>query len=180
MNRPTEAEIAAKSARNKAAWNGHVTDGLVLATAALEGVLPAKPAPSFVGVDLGSGDRTVIALSVPYPPTVNTYWRHFIDEKTRAPKSLLSKRAKEYRKRVLAAVGPCMPLRGRLRVLVELSPPDGRTRDLDNIPKALFDSLQHACVYADDSQIDEFTVRRMPVVVGGACRVTIWEDPKQI
>lgn len=35
-------------------------------------------------------------------------------------------------------------------------PPDLRIRDLDNIQKSLWDSLQKAGVYKNDSQIKEF------------------------
>ena len=54
----------------------------------------------------------------------------------------------------------------RLRVEIEAFPPDKRRRDLDNIFKVLLDSLQHAEVYVDDSQIDYLCVQRMPERLG--------------
>lgn len=38
--------------------------------------------------------------------------------------------------------------------------PDRRRRDLDNMPKALFDGLTHAGVWTDDSQIDDLRIVR--------------------
>jgi len=107
---------------------------------------------------------------LPYPPSVNTYWRNIGPGRT-----ILSKRAREYRKSVLAIVGPAKPLLGRLSVSIILSPPDKRKRDLDNAFKGVLDGLAHACVYRDDEQIDELTIRRGPVVKGGRCEVTIRE-----
>jgi len=58
---------------------------------------------------------------------------------------------------------------------VHVFPPDGRRRDLDNLQKALCDALQHAGVYADDSQIDRLDVQRGPVVPGGKVIVQVTE-----
>jgi len=42
-------------------------------------------------------------------------------------------------------------------------PPDRRRRDLDNLLKSVLDALEHAGVYADDSQVDLLVVRRCEV-----------------
>ena len=49
---------------------------------------------------------------------------------------------------------------GRLYVTITAYQPDNRRRDLDNLPKAILDALQHAGVYEDDSQIDELRIGR--------------------
>ena len=108
-------------------------------------------------------------FNLPFPPSVNGYWRNLGD------RTILSKRAREYRKAILAAIGPVKPLLGRLNVVVTLFPPDKRRRDLDNYMKSLFDALQHAGVYRDDEQIDEFTVKRGAGEKGGRCSITIKE-----
>lgn len=110
-----------------------------------------------------------IYASLPFPPSVNGYWRNL------PGRTILSKRAREYRKAILALVGPVKPLLGRLHAVVTLFPPDKRRRDLDNYMKSLFDALQHAGVYRDDEQIDEFTVRRGGGEKGGRCSITIKE-----
>lgn len=110
--------------------------------------------------------------TLPYPPSVNTYWRNI-----GAGRTILSKRAREYRKSVLAIVGPAKPWLKRLAVSIILYPPDKRKRDLDNAFKGVLDGLAHACVYRDDEQIDELTIKRGPVIKGGKCEVTIRELP---
>lgn len=60
------------------------------------------------------------------------------------------------------------PTAARLGLVVTLCPPDGyRRRDLDNFQKAVWDSMTHAGVWLDDSQIDAFCVLRGPVIESG-------------
>lgn len=54
----------------------------------------------------------------------------------------------------------------RIRMEVVAYPPDKRRRDLDNLGKSLLDSLQHAGLYQDDSQIDYLSFERMPELLG--------------
>lgn len=61
----------------------------------------------------------------------------------------------------------------RLQVAITASPPDRRRRDLDNILKATLDSLQHAGLYPDDSQIDALFVIRGQIVKGGSLQVEL-------
>lgn len=69
---------------------------------------------------------------------------------------------------VAAAKLPGLPLSGLLAVTVTLCPPDNRRRDEDNFAgKALFDSLTHAGVWDDDSQIRRKTVEWGEVVKPG-------------
>jgi crossover junction endodeoxyribonuclease RusA len=82
----------------------------------------------------------------PWPPTVNTYYRHV------GHKTLISKRGREYRKAVVAQLTGAVPMQGRLQIVVFTFPPDLRTRDLDNLTKGLFDSLKHGKAIKDDSQ----------------------------
>lgn len=111
-------------------------------------------------------------IDLPWPPSVNTYWRHV------GHKTLLSKQGREYRSEIgaillLARLGSFGT--SPLDVSIEAFPPDLRRRDLDNLPKALFDSLQHAGLYDDDSQIQRFSIERRGVVKGGKLTVTIRE-----
>jgi crossover junction endodeoxyribonuclease RusA len=56
-------------------------------------------------------------------------------------------------------------------------PPDRRRRDLDNLQKAVLDSLAHAGIYADDSQVDLLVVRRREPLAGGKVRVRVEHLP---
>jgi crossover junction endodeoxyribonuclease RusA len=110
-------------------------------------------------------------FELPYPPSVNHYWRRV------GFRTLISRGGRRYRRDVVAllAAGRAAPLHGRLELVVHVFPPDDRRRDLDNLQKALCDALQHAGVYADDSQIDRLDVHRGPVVPGGKVVVQITE-----
>ena len=108
-------------------------------------------------------------LELPFPPSVNHLWRRV------GCRTLLSREGRAYRQRVqkLLAMPGRMPIEGRLAVTIEVHPPDRRRRDLDNLQKALLDSVGHAGVYRDDSQIDDLHIRRRECVPGGRVRVRV-------
>lgn len=115
----------------------------------------------------------VIELALPFPPSVNHYYRHV------GARTLISRGGRAYRDAVIALLRSrrSPPLTGRLQVSIQIHPPDRRRRDLDNVQKSLLDALQHAGVYADDSQIDTLTITRRDPVPGGAALVAISEVP---
>lgn len=86
---------------------------------------------------------------------------------------IISAAGRAYRLAVEAKAHTKNPMLGRLSVEVEVYPPDRRRRDLDNVCKAALDSLQHAGVYKDDSQIDSLLLKRKDVKPGGFLKVHI-------
>jgi len=115
--------------------------------------------------------KAVTELTLPWPPTVNTYWRSIvIGGRVRL---LMSKKGRMYREAVVAAMSVAKPFTERLEVHLSCFPPDRRKRDLDNLPKGILDALQHAGVYVDDSQIDWLSIERMPIQKGGSVTVRI-------
>lgn len=114
-------------------------------------------------------------LQLPFPPSLNTYWRHIVIKGS--VRNLISKKGREYRKscagHVLAQGAVMAGLKGPLAVHIEACPPDRRKRDLDNLPKSLLDALTHAEVWGDDSQIDDLRITRGPIVKGGSVTVHI-------
>ena len=71
------------------------------------------------------------------------------------------------------------PLEGPLAVTVRVYPPDKRKRDIDNLFKGLFDSLTHAKVWHDDSQVLELHAHMLEIVKKGMVEVEIhklWVD----
>jgi len=120
----------------------------------------------------------MIILDLPWPPSVNSYWRH----PTRGPlagRHLISERGRAYRRAVMAEVARRTLLQkpaGRLSVHVDAFPPDNRRRDLDNIGKALLDALVHAGVIADDGDIDHYSVTRKTKALDGLVRVFVSSD----
>lgn len=112
-------------------------------------------------------------IQLPYPPTVNTYWRMFQN------RMIISKKGRRYRNAVNDVIMrrkvASGPLTGRLRVVITATMPDKRRRDLDNLNKAVLDGLQNAGVYQDDNQIDELTVIRGEVKRPGWLDIKIIE-----
>lgn len=119
----------------------------------------------------------MITISLPFPPSVNGYWRAPTKGKL-AGRHLISAKGREYRHQALRAVqrqwrDDALP--GRLSVSLTLYPPDRRKRDIDNYAKALLDALTHAGMWVDDEQIDELTIIRGDKVRDGQCVVRITE-----
>jgi crossover junction endodeoxyribonuclease RusA len=106
-------------------------------------------------------------IVIPFPPSVNTYYRTF------QGRMIISAAGRAYRQAVISKAQTDEPLLGRLSVEVEVFPPDRRRRDLDNVCKAALDSLQHAGIYQDDSQIDQLLLKRREVTPGGFLKVHI-------
>lgn len=61
----------------------------------------------------------------------------------------------------------------RFGVSIVAYPPNRRRHDLDNLLKALLDSLQVAGVFFDDSQVDDLRIRRDKIVDEGMIDVLI-------
>lgn len=116
-------------------------------------------------------------LELPWPPSVNHYYRHV------GPRVLISREGRRYRERIvnkLAAENVCM-LTEKVELHIELYPPDNRRRDIDNLLKCLLDALQHGGLYRDDSQVCKLTViKREPMPPDGLAyvRMEVWKNDK--
>jgi crossover junction endodeoxyribonuclease RusA len=111
-------------------------------------------------------------LTLPFPPSVNGYWR------STKQGMKISAFGRSFRINTFAAVVEQLkrapqPITVDVEVNVVLYPPDKRRRDLDNYQKALFDSLTHAGIWGDDSQIKRFTVEWGELTKGGRAELTI-------
>jgi crossover junction endodeoxyribonuclease RusA len=116
----------------------------------------------------------MIEITLPYPPSANTYYRAPNTGKL-AGRHLLSEKGRTYREqvRLICLAQRIKAMTGRLAVHMVAHPPDKRRRDLDNLVKGAQDSLTHGGAWLDDSQIDWLLVERGHVVKDGALRVTI-------
>ena len=97
-------------------------------------------------------------ITLPWPPTMNTYWRRV------GNRTLISKQGRTYRRHVQTMVAFSSairePITERMAVDITAYQPDRRARDLDNMLKAPLDALQHSGAYDDDSHIDELRISR--------------------
>ncbi len=71
----------------------------------------------------------MLTLSLPYPPSINHYWRHV------GFRTLISREGRTFRKNVCALLGGGGPRKppagGRIALCMDAFPPDHRRRDLD-------------------------------------------------
>jgi crossover junction endodeoxyribonuclease RusA len=111
-------------------------------------------------------------LTLPYPPSVNTYWR------ANGKRRFLSKAGVQFKVDVSEyVINSAIPKLGsaRLRMDIVIRPRSRRVFDIDNLLKAILDSLMDAGVYDDDSQVDDLRITRGDPCKDGACIVVIEE-----
>jgi crossover junction endodeoxyribonuclease RusA len=110
----------------------------------------------------------MVEITLPWPPSLNTYWRQFNG------RAILSEKGRLYRKAVMEQ---CLlqridTLAGPLKMEIVAYRPDNRKRDLDNLLKAALDGMAKGLVYEDDSQIRDLTIR-WAETIGGMLKVKI-------
>ena len=112
-----------------------------------------------------------ITLTLPWPPSVNKYWRTF------QGRMIISAEGRSYRKAVADQVliqRGAKHYAGKLRVQIEAFRPDNRRRDLDNLLKAVLDGCTHAGVWEDDSNIVDLRIY-WAESIGGMLKVKVSE-----
>ena len=130
----------------------------------------------------------MIELTLPWPPSVNSY-KNIGGTRT-------TKKGKSYQARVnspetkvfyyevwvkirsLKAVKQILePVATRLCITLGLYPPDKRKRDIDNVVKPTLDSLVRGGLIVDDVQIDRLVIERCGIMSQGQVIVKIEELP---
>lgn len=109
-----------------------------------------------------------LCYQLPYPPSVNKYWRR------RGRGFYVCQEGLDFREAV-HTVAPAAPITGRVAVEIHASPPDKRVRDLDNLFKCILDGLQHGGVIANDSQVKRIFAEWTDVSEGGNVVVSVEE-----
>jgi crossover junction endodeoxyribonuclease RusA len=110
-------------------------------------------------------------LTLPWPPSVNTYWRTF------QGRMIISEKGRQYRKDVADQVliqRGSKNFAGKMRVEIQAFRPDNRRRDLDNLLKAILDGCTHAGVWVDDSNIVDLRIYWADTV-GGMVKLKVSE-----
>lgn len=90
-------------------------------------------------------DKRKLEIALPFPPSVNHYWRH-----TRAGKHYISDEGKRFQSQVFMRCMAELPFTQAVGISVDVTMPDNRARDLDNLWKVLLDSLSKAKIIEDD------------------------------
>ena len=114
----------------------------------------------------------IVTLQLPLTPSMNSYWKNF------KGRTVLSQAGRDYKLAVQEYVTiNNVPSFGskRLHAIITVFPRDKRKIDLDNRLKGLFDALQDAGVYDDDSQFDLIQIARGKIKPGGGCTIVINE-----
>ena len=106
-------------------------------------------------------------ITLPYPPSVNTYWGFC------GSRRFLTKKAVEFKKAVAEAFTGTGFATDRLQITIWLYPPDRRKSDIDNRIKSCLDAIVQAGFMTDDSQVDRLIVSRETVRAGGMCIVEL-------
>ena len=125
---------------------------------------------AFTGASAGA-----FSLVLPWPPSMNHVWR------VGPRRAYLDQQVQTFRIRALAAVkaarisgtAPSEPVAGPVAVMLECFPPDRKRRDLDNLPKAVFDAMTKARVWNDDSQVQLMLPFWGPRRKGGRIEVSV-------
>ncbi len=114
-----------------------------------------------------------IVLYLPFPPTINSYYKM-----TRQGQRYLDASVRAFRQKVADTVNeqaPGLKLDCPLFMEVYLFMPDKRKRDVDNYMKGLLDALTEAGLWEDDSLVDQLHIYRGEIVKGGLVRIELSE-----
>ncbi|MGB3725912.1 MAG: RusA family crossover junction endodeoxyribonuclease [Glaciecola sp.] len=104
-------------------------------------------------------------FTLPYPPSVNGYWRAFRN------RQIISKRGRDY---VKLATEKMIELKLHDEMISEqvafemtINPPTLRKYDVDNFTKGVFDALTKCGFWVDDEQVQKLTVKKGVKTKGG-------------
>lgn len=86
-----------------------------------------------------------LEIVLPYPPSVNHYWRH-----TRNGRHYISEKGQAFRQQVVEICTQFDPFKGAVQTVLQVYYPDKRRRDPDNLEKALWDALTIGGLIGDD------------------------------
>lgn len=157
-------------------------EGRILSERQVQAKLADTPGlPGLDGEDIQDAPASQ-RFEMPYPPTVNTYWRSVIIKTKKGEPSVrlfISDRGRAYQKTVAARFKEWggREMKGPLAFKADFHPPDRRSRDLDNLLKSIIDALANAGAYENDDQIKEIHVRFGKPLKGGMAYVTLAQLP---
>lgn len=117
-----------------------------------------------------------VILELPWPPSVNHYYRHV------GPRVLISKEGRLYRDAVATRIrsSGIKKFDGDVELSIQLYPPDNRRRDVDNVLKCVMDTLTIGGLYADDSQVKQLQIVKLEPMPPEGLAVLMVKNYEQI
>lgn len=118
-------------------------------------------------------------LLLPFPPSINTYWRNTLIKTRKGPvlRTLLSKRGRQYRDDAIILIKKQVPVHDvidyKVKMTIAFYPPTLRKYDVDNFSKAILDALTHANIWVDDELVYDLRTVKKEKHNGGAAVVSI-------
>ena len=116
--------------------------------------------------------KKTVRLDLPYPPSVNTYWR------ANGHRRYISPAGVKFTEEVSLVVKNKKPRTfgdKQVAISVMIHPRSKRKFDLDNTLKAILDALMKAGMYDDDSQIEYIEIARGEHTDGGKAVVHLYD-----
>lgn len=104
-----------------------------------------------------AGGYSGLEFVFPYPPTANHTWKRGFGATFLSPEYKAFLRDVYYLTR-----GQRLRDAPAYAVVLQVTPPDNRRRDLDNVIKPTLDALTRSGVWPDDSLVDEIHAERLP------------------
>ena len=115
-----------------------------------------------------------VEFDLPWPPSVNRYYRHV------GHCVLISREGRKYRRMAVSRLGGLFEkFSGAVALSLDCYPPDRRRRDIDNILKCLLDSLVNAGVMEDDSLVKRLHMEMLEPIPEGLVHVHIAPIPER-
>jgi crossover junction endodeoxyribonuclease RusA len=126
--------------------------------------------------ELKLNNKDYVCLYLPFPPSLNRYY-----VKTRNG-VFISKKGKEFRAETIKSIneqlGSFKTIDNNVKVGIIFHPPRAGIFDSDNYLKGLFDSITHAKVWDDDSQVSQHYAYKGEKIKNGKTIVIISDaDP---
>lgn len=116
-----------------------------------------------------------VQFELPWPPTVNSYWKPITRKGTGA--LVLTGAATAYREVALSMLQKQkmkgLAILDPVAITVTYHPPTKRKYDIDNFLKGTFDAITHGYVWKDDEQIVDMRVTKGPVKKFGRVQIQI-------
>ena len=112
-------------------------------------------------------------ITLPWPPTVNTYYT------VARGRKILSAKGRAYKYHAMGCLleqNAVVGAEGAYSVMIHVRPPDMRKRDIDNLLKPLLDVLVDYGVLPDDSMVHDLRIQRFDPIKGGKVEITVCRE----